>query len=387
VCVERRTHGSEGGGQKKGCPRYHQEAIPGRSEIQTVPRWPPTLRRTSLDLDRKRSNSELELPAKSRDLTTLEPGEFFVFGPAISPTVQKITIGPVLTTHPKAGSRRLMSSPPPPESLRAVLEMLRALPVPMAQVPTLSEESSSASSPASGRRQPQTTRQCQTRSFDTRKLPQVRPIALETSAAELEALRERVAALEAQMALLKTITVSVNGSLVPASDLPTVLHLDSLHTQVEQATITVASMDAETVPPVQLVQRETQTLAVPEPRVFTPPVRTQDTPELLYSEKKLLARLVTQVKALSLSEKTLFVWLIEHDGQKVSSRQLADSVGMDRRVTWAHQTKHLVKLPFIARWGAHQFWYRAQLGDYCRRYFLSPAAEQTITSALIRAVQ
>jgi DNA helicase HerA-like ATPase len=43
--------------------------------------------RTSLDLDRKRSNSELELPTKSRDLTTLAPGEFFVFGPAISPTV------------------------------------------------------------------------------------------------------------------------------------------------------------------------------------------------------------------------------------------------------------------------------------------------------------
>jgi hypothetical protein len=343
--------------------------------------------RTSLDLDRKRSNIELELPTKSRDLTTLAPGEFFVFGPAISPTVQKITIGPVLTTHPKAGSHRLMSSPPPPESLRAVLEMLQALPVPTVQVPTLPEERSPASSPASGRRQPQTIRQRQTRSSDTRKPSRGHPIALEPSDAELEALRERVATLEAQMALLKTINVSVNGSLVPASDLPAVLHLDTLHTQVEQATITVASMGAETVPPVKLVQRESQTPAVPESRVSTPPVLTQDTLELLYSEKKLLARLVAQVKALSLSEKALFVWLIEHDGQKVSSRQLADAVGMDRRVTWANQTKHLVKLPFIARWGAHQFWYRAQLGDYCRRYFSSPAAEQAITSALIRAAQ
>ena len=63
---------------------------------------------------------------------------------------------------------------------------------------------------------------------------------------ELQALRERVASLEAQIDLLKTITVSVNGSLVPASDLPAILHLDALHTQVEQATITVAHVDSET---------------------------------------------------------------------------------------------------------------------------------------------
>jgi hypothetical protein len=87
--------------------------------------------RTSLDVDLKRSNAELELKAGSRDLTTLAPGEFYVFGPAISPTVQKLTIGPVMTTHPKAGSRRLLTSPPPPESLRAVLDMLSSLPVPV----------------------------------------------------------------------------------------------------------------------------------------------------------------------------------------------------------------------------------------------------------------
>ncbi len=343
--------------------------------------------RTSLDVDLKRSNAELQLPARSRDLTTLAPGEFFVFGPAISPTVQKVTIGPVITTHPQAGSRRWISSPPPPESLRAVLEMLRALPVPSAQAPTLSEEASSARPPASGYRQPPMTRQRQTRRSDTRKPSQGHPMALEPADAERETLRERVAALEAQMALLKTITVSVNGSLVPASDLPAVLHLDALHTQVEQATITVASIGAETVPPIKLMQREAQTPAVPEPRVSIPPVLTQDTPELLYSEKKLLARLVAQVKALSRSEKALFIWLIEHDGQKVSSGQLADAVGMDRAVTWAKQTKRLVKLPFIARWGAQQFWYRAQLGDYCRRYFSSPAAKQVIVGALIRAAQ
>ncbi len=341
--------------------------------------------RTSLDVDLKRSNSELELPARSRELTTLAPGEFFVFGPALSPTVQKVTIGLVLTTHPQAGSRRLMSSPPPPESLRAVLEMLRALPAPVPAAEPSPPEAHDGES-----KQPEASRRRRVRpspsDVDAPTAAQ-QPTVLSTEASdgELEALRERVAALEAQINLLKTITVSVNGSLVAASDLPAVLHLDELHTQAQQATITVASMGAETVPPVQLVQREAQTTTVPEPSVSTPAVQTQDTPALLYSEKKLLARLVAQVKALSRSEKALFVWLLEHDGQKVSSRQLADAVGMDVRVTWSDRTRKLVKLPFIQQWGAHQFWFRARFGEYCRRSFSSPAAKQTIADALIRA--
>ncbi len=72
--------------------------------------------RAGVDVDMKRSNEALEFPAKSQALTKLSPGEFFAFGPAISPTVQKIMIGPVQTTHPKAGSRRSISSPPPPKS-------------------------------------------------------------------------------------------------------------------------------------------------------------------------------------------------------------------------------------------------------------------------------
>jgi len=84
--------------------------------------------RASLDVDMKRSNAELEFPSSSQALKRLAPGEFYVFGPALSPEVRKITIGPVVTTHPKAGSRRQMSSIPPPQSLSSVLEALRALP-------------------------------------------------------------------------------------------------------------------------------------------------------------------------------------------------------------------------------------------------------------------
>jgi len=338
--------------------------------------------RTSLDLDRKRSNAELELKAGSRDLTSLAPGEFFVFGPAISHEVQKVTIGPVLTTHPKAGSRRLMSSPPPPESLRAVLEMLRALP---AEV--LPDEPTPASPPVSPDKQPQASRLQKTPHH-----PRDAPAGTQTTSvlftpdADLQALRERIAALEAQIALLKTITVSVNGSLVAASDLPAVLHLDALHTQVEQATITVTRVDGET--PMTEPERATpQAQPVPEPVAPSSPAPPQDAPELLYSEKKLLARLVAQVKALSPSEKTLFTWLVEHDGQQVSSRQLADAVGMDRRVTWADRTKRLVRLPFIQQWGTHQFWYRARFGEYCRRYFASMTDHQPVIQALLQAAR
>lgn len=251
--------------------------------------------RTSLDLDRKRSNAELELPPKSRDLTALAPGEFFVFGPAISHEVQKVTIGPVVTTHPKAGSRRLMSSPPPPESLRAVLDMLRALPV-----PALPNEPVKAVSPVVHERSEQPRdHQSSTRAAYAGKDSPAGTAALSAKNAELLALRERVAALEAQITLLKTITVSVNSTSVPASDLPAILKLDALHTQVEQATITIARVDGE--PPI------TES-AQPESKLVThTPAPPQDTPDLLYSERKLLARILKQVQALSRTEKTLCV--------------------------------------------------------------------------------
>jgi len=318
--------------------------------------------RTSLDLDRKRSNAELEFPAQSPDLKRLAPGEFYVFGPAISQEVQKVTIGPVQTTHPKAGSRRLMSSPPPPENLRAVLEMLRVLPVAV-----LPDEPANALPPVSPDKHPQASRPHKTphHPWDAPAVTQTTSV-LFTQDADLQALRERIAALEAQIALLKTITVSVNGSLVAASDLPAVLHLDALHTQVEQATITVARVDG--YPPITEPVRQEPLAQSESKHVANAPTPPQEAPELLYSEKKLLARLAAQIKALSPSEKALFTWLVEHDGQQISSRQLADAVGKDRRVTWADRTKGLVKLPFILQWGHHQFWYRARLGDYCRRY-------------------
>jgi uncharacterized protein len=84
--------------------------------------------RASLDVDLRRCNAELEFPPKSQELKRLTPGEFYLFGPATAEaSIQKIQIGPVVTTHPRAGSRRTVANPPAPASLSAVLAQLRAL--------------------------------------------------------------------------------------------------------------------------------------------------------------------------------------------------------------------------------------------------------------------
>ncbi len=87
--------------------------------------------RTGLDVDRKRASEELGFTTKEQylSLRSLAAGEFFAFGPAISPEVMKVSIGSVHTTHPKAGSRIFTSAPiPPTEKIRKILAELQDLP-------------------------------------------------------------------------------------------------------------------------------------------------------------------------------------------------------------------------------------------------------------------
>src|SRR5438132_4404655 len=69
--------------------------------------------RTGLDVDRKRASEELGFTTKEQflSLRSLTAGEFFAFGPAISPEVIKVTIGSVQTTHPKAGAHIFAGTP------------------------------------------------------------------------------------------------------------------------------------------------------------------------------------------------------------------------------------------------------------------------------------
>jgi uncharacterized protein DUF87 len=84
--------------------------------------------RTGLDIDVKRAGDELGMQKDGRDvLKRLTPGEFFVYGPAISNEVTLIRTGDVVTTHPEAGAAAA-APPPPPEKVRKVLAQLADLP-------------------------------------------------------------------------------------------------------------------------------------------------------------------------------------------------------------------------------------------------------------------
>jgi uncharacterized protein len=86
--------------------------------------------RTGLDIDRKRAAEELGFTSKEATLALrqLEPGEFFAFGPAISPEVTKVQIGSATTSHPKAGDRILTEPTPPTAKIKSILSKLADLP-------------------------------------------------------------------------------------------------------------------------------------------------------------------------------------------------------------------------------------------------------------------
>ena len=90
--------------------------------------------RTGLDVDVKRAADELGFAKdRWREMRELEAGEFFVFGPALTREVQKVKIGPIKTTHPKAGARLAFTAPPPTAKIKALLPKLSDLPAEVEQ--------------------------------------------------------------------------------------------------------------------------------------------------------------------------------------------------------------------------------------------------------------
>jgi hypothetical protein len=91
--------------------------------------------RTGLDVDRKRAGEELGFTTKEQllSLRQLEPGHFYAFGPALSLEVVEVQVGPVQTTHPKAGSRIAFTPPPPTDAVKALLPQLADLPAEVEQ--------------------------------------------------------------------------------------------------------------------------------------------------------------------------------------------------------------------------------------------------------------
>ncbi len=92
--------------------------------------------RTALDVDMKRAADELGLIGREdiARLRALDPGAFFAFGPAFSGTgVTGVTVGPVMTSHPKAGARLAFTAPPPTSAVKALLPKLADLPAEAAE--------------------------------------------------------------------------------------------------------------------------------------------------------------------------------------------------------------------------------------------------------------
>lgn len=85
--------------------------------------------RTGLDVDVKRVADILGMTAKGAMATLrhLKPGEFYVFGPALSMTVEKVKVGSVRTIHPEAGQRTATVQPAASSKIKKVLAELADL--------------------------------------------------------------------------------------------------------------------------------------------------------------------------------------------------------------------------------------------------------------------
>ncbi len=101
--------------------------------------------RTGLDIDRKRAAEELGFTTKEDaiSLRNLAPGEFYAFGPAISESVTKVTVGPVTTSHPKAGARIITQVTPPTAKIRQIIAQLADLPQEAQDMEALKTENAS----------------------------------------------------------------------------------------------------------------------------------------------------------------------------------------------------------------------------------------------------
>ena len=87
--------------------------------------------RSSLDVDMKRAAFELGFTDKQDilSLRSMNKGEFYAFGPALTNEVTRIKVDKVITTHPEAGRTYTKTKSAPAEKVRQVLEKLKDLPM------------------------------------------------------------------------------------------------------------------------------------------------------------------------------------------------------------------------------------------------------------------
>lgn len=86
--------------------------------------------RTGLDIDMKRAAEILGFTSKEQmlSLRDLNPGEFYVFGPALSKQPTKEKVGQVQTTHPKVGMDIRKEIIKPTDKIKSILNKISDLP-------------------------------------------------------------------------------------------------------------------------------------------------------------------------------------------------------------------------------------------------------------------
>ncbi len=83
-----------------------------------------------LDVDVKRASDDLGKTFKEGRamLRNLNPGQFYIYGPALSRDITLVEVGPVITTHPGPGQRTMKAPPAPSAKVMRTLKELADLP-------------------------------------------------------------------------------------------------------------------------------------------------------------------------------------------------------------------------------------------------------------------
>lgn len=114
--------------RKRGiCPIYATQALAQVNKRAVASCLNKIIGVAGLDVDIARAANNLGFsPKRKSDIEDLEPGEFFVRGPAMNRKVQKIIVGDVQTTHPDATKEQEIVPPSPPtdEAMARAVKMM-----------------------------------------------------------------------------------------------------------------------------------------------------------------------------------------------------------------------------------------------------------------------
>ena len=187
----------------------------------------------------------------------------------------------------------------------------------------------------------------------------------------------RITEIEAQLKRLKETSSSTRESK------PSSIDIQELRPQVGSATIEVRDLHVpETAPS---LTQDDQALSLSDSSESVLDIVPSPVGTFLQSEKALLDSLESQVRVLSSQEKRLLLWFIEHDGQQVTIRQLAEAVGLRLNALYEQPSTKLERLPFIEKSKSNPIRYQSTLAAYCQRNLSSCPDHLIVRQLLLQA--